>query len=199
MSGSQIYRNNFLVDVTIFLSRCYFFPYYRLTIQGLDHLPRDRGYVLLPKHQCWQDIPLLGIAAGRPLFYMAKSELFKNPISNWYISSLGGVPLNRKNPLESRKHLRSMIQYIQDGEGVVVFPEGTYFRNKMGPGKKGLLRLIISRSPTTLIPVGIRYSGKKRATDVTIRFGSPIDMNTDKDFPDIMKTVMSDIRKLSGL
>ena len=56
-----------------------------------------------------------------------------------------------------------------------------------------------SLCPATVIPVGIRYSRKAIVKDVTIRFGSPLDVDTQTDFPSIMKTVMSQIMEFSGL
>lgn len=56
----------------------------------------------------------------RPILsiYVAKHELFTNPLSNWFLGSLGGIPLNRDRPLESRRSIRAMIEFLREGEGV---------------------------------------------------------------------------------
>ena len=74
-------------------------PFFRLDVLGLDHLPRDSAFILLCKHQRWEDIPLLGLASPRPLYFIAKYELFKSRLGSRFFGSLGGIPLNRQRPL----------------------------------------------------------------------------------------------------
>lgn len=176
-----------------------FYPFFSLEIKGEAHLPLKSAFILLPKHQCWQDIPLTAIATPRPLYYIAKHELFQNPVSDWFLRSLGGIPLNRQNPLKSRGELRAMVHYITSGEGIVVFPEGTYYRGKMGPGKTGILRLITSRFSLPLIPAGIHYSQRGIRRLVKIRFGEPILPDKSWTPHQTLKMVMDQIARLSGL
>ncbi len=142
---------------------------------------------------------MIAIATPRPLYYIAKHELFQNPLSDRFMRSLGGIPLNRQHPLKSRGDLRAMVQYITSGEGVVVFPEGTYCPGKMGPGKVGILRLITARFSLPLIPAGIRYSESGIRRLVKIHFGKPL--LPDKSCPpnQTLKRVMEQIAQLSGL
>ena len=146
------------------LTRFLLWPFFRLEAHGLKNLPEDSAFILLVKHQRWEDIPLLGLATPRPLYYIAKYELFKNTLSNWFISSLGGIPLNRQRPLESRRFLQATIAFLQKGEGIVIFPEGTYYRDKMGPGQIGMVKFVLSRLALPLIPVGITYTAGGRRT-----------------------------------
>ena len=96
-------------------------PFFRLETDGIENLPQKSAFILLAKHQRWEDIPLLSLATPIPLYYVAKYDLFKNPISNWFLRSLGGIPLNRQRPLESRRSLQAIIGFLKKGEGVVVF------------------------------------------------------------------------------
>ena len=91
-------RRPLLLRVTKIAARSILSVFFRLRVEGLSHLPGRGGVVLLPKHQRWEDIPLLGLAVPRPLHYVAKQELFLNPLSRWLMTSLGGIPLNRKRP-----------------------------------------------------------------------------------------------------
>jgi 1-acyl-sn-glycerol-3-phosphate acyltransferase len=130
---------------------------------------------------------------------MAKYELFLNPISRWLLTSLGGIPLNRKRPMESRRALQRMIGYLKKGEGIVIFPEGTYYRDKMGPGHSGLIRMIISRSRVPFIPVGINYSKKRGRTLAQINFSGSIYADGSAKADDLLRQIMTEIAKLSGL
>ena len=147
---------------------------FRIEIQGTEHLPAKKAFVLLPKHQRWMDIPLLSLATPRPLYYVARHDLFDGPLSRWLMTSLGGIPLNRQRPVESRDSLRKILALLQHGEGVAIFPEGTYYRKKMGPGRVGVVRMVLSKARIPFIPVGIQYSHKGWRSLVRIRFGKPI-------------------------
>jgi 1-acyl-sn-glycerol-3-phosphate acyltransferase len=174
-------------------------PFFRLEKEGLENLPEDSAFVLLPKHQRWEDIPLLALSTPRPLYYVAKAELFSNPVSNWYMRSVGGIPLNRQRPLESRRSIRTVGEVLQRDEGLVVFPEGTYYRDRMGPGRSGMVRLILSRVSLPFVPVGIRYTGGRGRTGVVIRFGRPLEGGAAAEAGEFTGRVMKEIARLSGL
>ncbi len=192
-------RKKWVCDLTKALIRITFSPFYRLETRGREHLPREKAFVMLPKHQCWQDIPLIAAATPLPLYYVAKHELFENPLVSRLLKAQGGIPLNRQKPLKSREAIRAMIHFLNQGEGVVVFPEGTYYPNRMGPGKGGILKLIISRLALPLIPVGIRYRKEGRRTGVRISFGAPHYHGKRTSSDQTLDRIMAEIGKLSGL
>lgn len=192
-------RKNWVFWATKAACRILLPPFFYLETDGMENLPQESAFILLPKHQRWEDIPLLSLATPRPLYYVAKYDLFKNPLGNWFFRSLGGIPLNRQRPLESRRSLEAIIEFLKKGEGVVVFPEGTYYRNKMGPGHVGIVRLIISRLSLPFIPVGMNYSGKGARTLVRINFGKALYADSAASPGSFLDNVMKEIGELSGL
>jgi 1-acyl-sn-glycerol-3-phosphate acyltransferase len=181
------------------LTRLFLWPFFRLEARGVINLPEDSAFILLVKHQRWEDIPLLGLATPRPLYYIAKYELFKNSMCNWFISALGGIPLNRQRPLESRGFLQATIAFLQKGEGIVIFPEGTYYRDKMGPGQIGMVKFVLSRLELPVIPVGITYTAGGRRTGVCIKFGTAYHAGQASAAEAVVGRMMGEIAKLSGL
>ena len=174
-------------------------PRFTFETSGRLNLPQDGAFVLLPKHQRWEDIPFLDYASPRPLYYVAKNELFSSPLSDWFIKSLGGIPLNRKRPMESRPFFRSLAEVLGGGQGLVIFPEGTYFPGHVGPGRIGMLKFVFSRFRLPFFPVGIHYDKSKIRTRVRIRFGRacyPEEYRTAEDF---LMGMMQQIASLSGL
>ena len=192
-------RNEGFFKALIILVRVLLTPFFRIEVKGLENLPRDRAFILLSKHQRWEDIPLLGLATPRPLYYIAKYELFKNALSNRFFSSLGGIPLNRQRPLESRRFLQATIELLQKGEGVVIFPEGTYYRNQMGPGQTGMVRFVLSRLKLPFIPVGINYAAGSWRTCVRINFGKAFHTDPSLAADTFVNRMMKEIAALSGL
>ena len=191
-------RNDRICRITRVFSRISLSLFYRLETAGQQYLPRENAFILLPKHQCWQDIPLIALATPRHLYYIAKYELFENRFTSWILRSLGGIPLNRQQPLKSRDSIRAMIEFLKNGEGVVVFPEGTYYRNRMGPGKQGMVKLIISRVSFPLIPVGVHYRRIGFRTSVRVCYGKPVYPDKSVRPISILNNVMKEIAVLSG-
>ena len=170
--------------------------------QRVDNRRRipERGAVLiLAKHQRWEDIPLLALAAPRSLYYVAKQELFVHPLTAALISALGGIPLNRDSPLRSRQSLRRIHALLKAEHGVVVFPEGTYFQSRMGPGQLGMVRFILMRQSLPVVCAGLRYTLTEGRRTVHIRFGPrryrPPGISVRRFFADRM----DEIARLSGL
>jgi 1-acyl-sn-glycerol-3-phosphate acyltransferase len=192
-------RKKAFLRVFRLLTRLLLWPFFHLEAHGMQNLPEDSAFILLVKHQRWEDIPLLGLATPRPLYYIAKYELFKNALSNWFISALGGIPLNRQRPLESRRFLQATIALLQKGEGIVIFPEGTYYRDKMGPGQIGMVKFVLSRLELPLIPVGITYMTGGRRTGVRINFGEAYHAGPALAAEVVVDRMMGEIAKLSGL
>ncbi len=192
-------RKDWAVRIVNASSKIFLSPFFRLEIEGVEKLPRNSSFVLLPKHQRWEDIPLLSLAVSRPLYYIAKYELFRNPISSCFLKSLGGIPLHREKPLKSRHSLNTVIELLKKGAGVVVFPEGTYYKNTMGLGQSGMIRLILSRLDLPFFPVGIRYSDRGWQTSVMIKLGDASHADSTKPVEEFVDSMMNDISRLSGL
>ena len=192
-------RRESLVFAVKIAARLVLSPFFSLRVEGLDHLPAENGFILLPKHQRWADVPLVALACSRQLYFVAKQELFHPAAAGWFIRGLGGVPLNRSRPLESRASLRAVNGLLCCGAGVVVFPEGTYYPGHVGPGRPGMIRFVCSRNTVPLIPVGVRYRRGGMRTVVRITFGRPITPGAVEEIPLLLDRVMERISALSGL
>lgn len=121
---------------------------------GLEHIPYAPGPVLIASnHVSYFDPP----ATGYPLYlrgyrvrYLAKAELFRNPIANMFLRAAGQVPVERGTG--SLKPLDEATRLLEAGEAVVIYPEGTTARGpdyRQSPSKTGIARLALS----TGIPV----------------------------------------------
>ena len=71
---------------------------FSLKVEGLEHLPARGPAIICPKHQRWEDIPIIGLALPPPLHYIAKVELFQYPFVRELLGAWGGVPVDRGKP-----------------------------------------------------------------------------------------------------
>ena len=164
----------------------------------MRNLPRGSAFILLPKHQRWEDIPFTGFAVPRQLYFVAKHELFKTRFTDRLFKALGGIPLNRNKPIASRRYLLAAIRMLEKGEGLVVYPEGTYFRKKMGPGHTGMLKFILSRLSMPLIPVGIRYDLNGWRIHVRVAIGRVTYQRPFEPVDRLLIRLMGEMAELSG-
>ena len=93
-----------------------------LEVIGRENVPAQ-GALLVSNHVGWLDPLWLGVAVWpRPIYPMAKSELFKSKLFGWIIRRIGAFPVDRESPGPSA--LKRPLQIIQQGGLVVIFPGG---------------------------------------------------------------------------
>ncbi|HUZ43043.1 MAG TPA: lysophospholipid acyltransferase family protein [Acidimicrobiales bacterium] len=132
---------------------------FRLTVEGQENLPASGAYVVAPVHRSNLDTLYVGGISRRRLRFMGKDSLWKNPVTAFVFSALGGFPVHRGSA--DREALRRCMEVIQEGEPLVLFPEGT---RQSGPVVESLFEgaaYVASRTGVPIVPVGI--GGSERA------------------------------------
>jgi glycerol-3-phosphate dehydrogenase (NAD(P)+) len=151
--------------------------YFRVRRLGREHVP-DGGVILASNHRSFLDPFVIGICIRRPIYFVAKRELFRNPLVGWFLNSMGAFPVRRgQSDEESVKTARQLLAH---GHAVVVFPEGTRIVNgSLGRPKRGVGRLAL-QSGAPVVPVAV--TGSEHARDgwrikpvrVHVRCGAPL-------------------------
>jgi 1-acyl-sn-glycerol-3-phosphate acyltransferase len=95
---------------------------YRCRVEGAGHLPRTGPAMVAMTHKCFWDPVIAGMIFDRPLRFMAKKELFRNPQAARFIGSLGAFPLDRG--AGDRAALQTALTILERGEVLLMFPEG---------------------------------------------------------------------------
>lgn len=187
-----------------FLASQTFERLYRLEVQGLEYVPARGPVILCPKHQRWEDIPVVGLALPRPLHYIAKVELFQRPVIREFLRGLGGVPVDRQSPRSTLSSFRALLPLLKRQAAIVVFPEGTYVQGGVGPGKHRLLQLLLKlRSANGLktlpfVPIGIAYQSREVGYSVRVNIGPPVTVPAAKEAENLTQALMREIVRLSG-
>jgi 1-acyl-sn-glycerol-3-phosphate acyltransferase len=126
---------------------------FSLRVEGGQSIPRRGPALLIANHQSFLDPILLGLCSSRPLRYLARRTLFKNPFFAWLIRALRAVPIDQEGV--GKEGIRTILDELQAGQAVVVFPEG----ERTGDGRLQPLRpgvhLLIRRTQAPIVPVGI--------------------------------------------
>jgi 1-acyl-sn-glycerol-3-phosphate acyltransferase len=107
----------------------------RVHVHGLEHLQGPGPFIFAPNHQSNFDIAaLLGYLPGQNRF-IAKKELFSEPVLGTVLRTMGMIPVDRDNPLEA---IDLLNEAAAGGSSLIIFPEGTRSRDgQLLPFKKG--------------------------------------------------------------
>ena len=151
--------------------------YFRLRRLGREHIP-DGGVVLAANHRSFLDPFAIGYCLPRPVYFVAKQELFRNPILGWFLNCMGAFPIRRGESDE--ESMETALQLLARGDAVVIFPEGTRIRaGSLGRPKRGVGRLAL-QSGAPVVPVAITGSERARTgllirpVKVHVRCGPPL-------------------------
>ena len=158
--------------------------------KGLDNLPAQGGFVYAANHTSWWDPILLQITAPRPVNWLAKKEMMGNRFNKWFFFDKGGcIPVDRngKNP----EAFAAAVQALHDGRIIGIFPEGTRYKDKLGPTRTGVARIALE-SGAPVVPAAIlsdRFWGPgMKVPDLTeplyLNVGEPMKLQGDPKDPD---------------
>ncbi len=160
---------------------------YKMQFKGLENIPCDgTRYIVAINHTCALD-PVFVACPKQvpPLHFMAKVELFKNPVAGWFITHMYGFPVKRG------KGDNSAIEYgekiINEGHIMAICPEGKRIKDKNGVPQraKAGVAVIAKATNAAVLPVAICCDGPiKAGKRVTISYGkliTPDDMKFNKE------------------
>ncbi len=113
-----------------------------------------KGYVVVANHESQADPFLLSFLPW-DMRWVAKEDLFKQPLSGWAMRLGGDIPLRRGEGESVRACLLECERAIRAGISVMMFPEGT--RSPTGdllPFKDGAFDLAI-RAGVPILPIAL--------------------------------------------
>jgi 1-acyl-sn-glycerol-3-phosphate acyltransferase len=165
----------------------------RTRIHDGEKLPSSGPYILTPNHMSNIDPVVVGEAVwrlGRAPRFMAKSSLFGIPVVGALLRALGQIPVERGGAARGAIPLSAAKRLIAEGQGVIVYPEGSLTRDPdLWPmrGKTGAARLALQLGlpviPVAhwgaqgLMPVNTTKLRLRPRAHIEIAFGDPVDLS----------------------
>lgn len=166
--------------------------FYRVEVNGRDRVPVEGPLLLVANHPNSLVDPVLAASASeRPARFLAKSTLFKVPVFGTLLSSIGGIPVYRKQDAASAEHMarneetfEAAAAALQANQVLCLFPEGTSHSDpmmkRMKTGAARMALLAEERSGWSLgvkiLPIGLTYEAKKRfRSRAIVQVGHPIE------------------------
>ncbi len=187
---------------------------WRVTTEGMGHVPSHGGAIIAPNHISVLDSFFVPLVLPRRITYVGKAEYMDDWKTRYVFPAIGMIPIDRSGGDSAQRALDAAAEILEAGELFGIYPEGTRARDgKLHKGHTGIARLAL-RTGVPIVPVGIIGSADCQPPDarlpspfkrVHIRFGRPIDVSRYQDRADdrivlrqITDEVMFEIRNLSG-
>jgi glycerol-3-phosphate dehydrogenase (NAD(P)+) len=156
----------------------FFLIYFRMSRIGREHIPAEGPVIIASNHRSFLDPFVIATMARRPMYYVAKKEIFIWGWEAWLLNALGAFPVDRG--AGDAEMIKTAKAILGRGEIVLMFPEGTRTRpGALGKPKRGVGRLALETG-APVVPVAVigteavRRGWRFRPHKVRIRAGRPL-------------------------
>lgn len=165
-----------------------------IEVKGLEHVPRDGPVVFVANHGNSLIDPFLLVGfLPRPVRFLAKSTLWKNPAVLPLLWLGGVVPVHRQQDgadmSRNEETFAHCHETLRDGGSVALFPEGiSYDEPELQPLKTGAARIALEAERRfgplciCILPVGLTFEEKTLfRSRVLLQVGVPLDPTPERD------------------
>ncbi|PKQ31320.1 MAG: 1-acyl-sn-glycerol-3-phosphate acyltransferase [Actinobacteria bacterium HGW-Actinobacteria-2] len=191
---------------------------FRGTVEGAENIPQTGGALLASNHIAAGETFITPALIRRPVTFPAKAELFKgnrglgSKILAWFMKSIKQVPLDRAGGRVSLEGLGPVLQVLDEGGLVGIYPEGTRSPDgRLYKGHTGVARMALAAG-VPVIPVAAFNTGTIKGlfgipwiNRPRVVIGKPLDFSAYAGQHDDRATlrwvtdeVMASIQELSG-
>ncbi len=168
--------------------------FFSLKTYGRNNFPQKGKVIIAPNHMSYFDPPIVGVAVRREIYSLGKKELFRISLFGKILKAINVLPIKRGGA--SGGSLKKVIECLNRGEGVVVFPEGTRSRDgNIGKAKRGI-GLLVVKAKAPVLPVLVEYSNNFfNFKSVKVKFGKLLYYNDFPENKESYETISNDIIK----
>jgi 1-acyl-sn-glycerol-3-phosphate acyltransferase len=159
---------------------------FQMRVVHPERMIEEGPLILAVNHASFFDPPLAGICSRRGVYYLARNTLLKWPFFGPLFPAMNVIPVERDG--NDMSALREVIKKIREGNGVVLFPEGTRSRDgNLQPARAGI-GLVIAKTGAPVLPMRIfgaydafpKDSKRMRVTRITVVIGEPLHFSADE-------------------
>jgi len=162
---------------TVAMLSAFAFFVMKIESHGTENLPSEGAVVLASNHVTNFDIFPMQLGISRPIFFMAKEELMRNPIMEYVLRKGGVFPVYRGSKDEwAKRHAEKVLEH---GRVLGLFPEGTRSKGRgLRTAKTGTARFAL-KANCPIVPMAISESHRvfkefPKRTTVNVTLGEPI-------------------------
>jgi 1-acyl-sn-glycerol-3-phosphate acyltransferase len=143
----------------------------RLSLEGLDRLPRGGPFLLASNHASYVDVPVLMALLPADFLFVSKVEALRYPVVGTYLRICGHLTVERFDAQKSVLDAGLVSRAVSEGRSVLVFPEGTFTpKDGLRPFRMGVFKTAVEAG-VPVVPLALR--GTRRVLRDGSRWPSP--------------------------
>ena len=155
---------------------------YKLEVNGITNIPQTGGVLLLGNHISWIDWAVVLMAVPKEVRFVMDKTIYSKWYIKWIFRMFNAIPISNAS---SKTTIKIIAKQLDEGNIVVIFPEGSITRNgHLGEFKKGFEKIIeLTNTDVKVVPFYIRglwesmfsranqkFKKSNRTNSVTISF-----------------------------
>lgn len=144
-------------------------------VWGGERVPRSGPVILASNHRSFYDIFVLGACMQRPLHYMAKQELFDNPVLRRFLPHTGAFPVRRGEA--DRGAIDAAREVLARGDMLGIFIDGTRRHDTAVGEVRAGAAMIAAMTGAPIVPVYLHGTDRvidAPRTPIDLAFGEPL-------------------------
>ena len=183
-------------------ARCLILALMDFRAEGVENVPRKGGVILACTHQSHLDPVMYSAAIPRRPRYVARKTLFGNRVFGLMIQGFGAISIDRDST--GAAEMRGIVETLDRGEAVIVFPEGTRTKDgEIGRLKAGI-GLLAKRAGAPVVPAAVdgafqcwpRHRKLFRPGRIRIQYGEPVTYGSESKRREVLLDLEARLRAL---
>jgi 1-acyl-sn-glycerol-3-phosphate acyltransferase len=169
---------------------------------GTDRIPDEGPVIIASNHVSNWDPILVGLGCRREVHFMAKEELFRNPLLGAVIRAFNAIPVHRGRL--DRRALRAAAEVLRGGEVLLMFPGGRREESGEISDPKAGVGFIACMNEAPVVPAYITGTDRLARAflsggGVEVKYGTPIaatEAKSSEEYRALSKRVADEIGRL---
>ena len=128
----------------------------RLSVEGVERLPRSGPFLLVSNHASYVDVPALMALIPSDFLFVSKLEALRYPVVGSYLRRCGHLTVDRFDMKRSLADAGLVARAAEEGQSVLVFPEGTFTsEDGLRPFRMGAFKTAVDTG-VPVVPMALR-------------------------------------------
>lgn len=187
--------------IAVPLIKAYANAQFKLNCIGRENIPKEkRRLIVACNHVSFADPAVIISFFPYSIHFIAKSELFENPVTAFFLSNLNAFPVRRG--LSDRSAIKYACDILNQDKILGIFPEGRRVRSAIPEKAKKGVAFIAKRTGADVLPACLYIDPKEDVfrPRITMRFGRVLKngelFSADKSLEEVADYIMNNIENL---
>lgn len=129
-------------------------PWWKVEVEGLENIDKNKSYLVLSNHQAMLDIPLLYVLPFN-FKWVSKKEVYRIPVFGWVLWMHGDIAIERGGAASAKRMMNQCSNMLKRGVSIIMFPEGTRTKDGQVRNFQAGAFLLAKKTKVDILPVVI--------------------------------------------